>query len=184
MWGISIREFARRDGCSDTLVRRALKTGHLRAAEDGSLDPGLVGTGWRDANRRAANTAKGSRGPPVGILDGETPAEAAERIVTAAALTDGLLEIADAERLKENYLGRLKQLEYDTKAAAVATVGETLAAVAVEYAKVRTRLLAIPSELAPRVHHLKTLPEIQAVLTAAIVEALEELTRDGAPAAR
>jgi hypothetical protein len=200
--GISIREFGRRDGCSDTLVRRALKSGHLSAFADGSLDASLVGTGWRDANRRAANGANTGREPRTGdpatvrtdmeaqphggalvrrerIDEDETVTEAAERLIRDL----GLLTLAEAERLKENFLGRLKQLEYDIKSGAVATVAEVERQVAAEYAKVRTRLLAIPSELAPRVHHLKTLPEIQAALTEAIVEALEELTRDGAAAA-
>ena len=50
--GISIREFARRDGCSDMLVRKAIKAGRLPALADGTLDPLLVGSGWRKANRR------------------------------------------------------------------------------------------------------------------------------------
>jgi len=45
--GLSIREFARRDGCNEKLVRRKLTSGHLIAFEDGSLDPQLVGTDWR-----------------------------------------------------------------------------------------------------------------------------------------
>ncbi|TMV49259.1 hypothetical protein FGG78_40180, partial [Thioclava sp. BHET1] len=50
MNGISIREFARRDGCSDTAVRKAIKDGRLRKLDDGTLDPDLVGTGWRPGN--------------------------------------------------------------------------------------------------------------------------------------
>lgn len=55
--GISIREFARREGVSDTLVRRALKTARLKAFDDGSLDPNLVGTAWCEANAKGANTS-------------------------------------------------------------------------------------------------------------------------------
>lgn len=55
--GISIREFARREGCDDKLVRRALQGGKLKALPDGSLDPALIGTGWRHANRHAAAPA-------------------------------------------------------------------------------------------------------------------------------
>ena len=50
--------------------------------------------------------------------------------------------------------------------------------VGAEYAKVRTRLLAIPSEQAPRIHRLKTVTEVQCVLLDIITEALEELTAD------
>ena len=55
--GISIREFARREGCSDKLVRNALFAAKLKALPDGTLDPGLVGTGWRHGNRHRAETA-------------------------------------------------------------------------------------------------------------------------------
>ena len=56
MPNISIREFAKRDGCSHTLVRKALKNGHLSLLPDGKLDPKLVGSGWRKNNRRKLET--------------------------------------------------------------------------------------------------------------------------------
>jgi hypothetical protein len=52
--GISIREFARREECSDRLVRRAVEQGKLLALSNGKLNPDLVGTGWRHGNRHAA----------------------------------------------------------------------------------------------------------------------------------
>jgi hypothetical protein len=51
--GISIREFARREGVSDKIIRRAISGGYLTPFADGKLSPALVGTGWRKANRRA-----------------------------------------------------------------------------------------------------------------------------------
>lgn len=47
---ISIREFARRDGCNDKLVRRAILSKRLSMLPGGLLDAALVGTSWR--NRR------------------------------------------------------------------------------------------------------------------------------------
>lgn len=52
--GISIREFARREGCNDKLIRRAISGGYLKTLEDGTLSPALVGSGWRKVNRHAA----------------------------------------------------------------------------------------------------------------------------------
>ncbi|MBP0492865.1 hypothetical protein [Roseomonas indoligenes] len=52
--GISIREFARREGCDDKLVRRAVQGGKLQAFRDGTLNPALVGSGWRKSNRHPA----------------------------------------------------------------------------------------------------------------------------------
>lgn len=54
---VSVREFARLDGCDDKLVRRAIKAGKLPISAEGKLDPALVGTGWRKQNRRAADSA-------------------------------------------------------------------------------------------------------------------------------
>ncbi|RJF81663.1 hypothetical protein D3877_16195 [Azospirillum cavernae] len=107
----------------------------------------------------------------------ETPEQAAERIVTSTGAT---MTQAEAERVKENYLALLRQLEYDVKSGAVVPVVEVAQSVGSEYAKVRTRLLAIPAEQAPRLHRCKTVVEVQEALRSIITEALEELTRDGA----
>lgn len=79
--GISIREFARRDGCSEKLVRRALESGRLQRLADGTLDASLVGTGWRKTNRHGADSA-------------DVAADTADRVsapATAAAIAE-LLE--------------------------------------------------------------------------------------------
>ncbi|WP_219847338.1 hypothetical protein [Burkholderia multivorans] len=89
------------------------------------------------------------------------------------------MDFDEARRVKENYLALQAQLEYDRDAGLVVAVADVAKAVGEEYAKVRTRLLAIPAEHAPRIHRLKTVIEVQDALHEIIVEALEELTRDG-----
>lgn len=54
---VSVREFARLDGCDDKLVRRAIKAGKLPVSDEGKVDAALAGTGWRKTNRRAGATA-------------------------------------------------------------------------------------------------------------------------------
>jgi hypothetical protein len=49
-------------------------------------------------------------------------------------------------------------------------------------ARIATRLLAIPAETARQTHHLRTIPEVEAAIRVAIVEALEELSDAGGPA--
>jgi hypothetical protein len=48
---ISGREFARREGCSEKLMRRPIERGEL-VLISGKLDAALVKTGWREGNRK------------------------------------------------------------------------------------------------------------------------------------
>jgi phage terminase Nu1 subunit (DNA packaging protein) len=112
----------------------------------------------------------------VTIQEGESGAQAAVRLLVASGAD---MNIDEAKRVKENYLALREQLEYDRDAGLVVEVADVAKAVGEEYAKVRTKLLSIPSEHAPRIHRLKTVQEVQDVMHSIIVEALEELTRDG-----
>jgi phage terminase Nu1 subunit (DNA packaging protein) len=113
----------------------------------------------------------------VTLAPGESADDAAGRILTGAV---ELLDFDEARCFKENYLGLKAQLEYDRDSGLVVDVTEVAKAVGAEYAKVRTRLLSIPAEQAPRLHRCKTPAELQDMLQEIITEALEELTRDGA----
>ncbi|MDR5765028.1 hypothetical protein QCE49_27960 [Caballeronia sp. LZ008] len=107
----------------------------------------------------------------------EDAADVADRILAGNV---ELLDFDAARCFKENYLGLKAQLEYDRDSGLVIDVAEVAKAVGTEYAKVRTRLLSIPAEQAPRLHRCKTPAELQDMLQEVITEALEELTRDGA----
>jgi hypothetical protein len=190
---LTVSAFARAAGCDEKQVRRAIEKGLLHKGGDGLLSSADVGSGWRKPNRRtivkigaaraanvrtASDTSDNSDTAEI-VREDETPAQAAERIVTAGG---AMLTIDEAVKRKENYLGLLKQLEYDQKSGAVVSVADISKAVGDDYAKVRTRLLAIPSERAPAIHRLKTVVEVEEALRTAIVRALEELTRDGVSA--
>lgn len=129
--------------------------------------------GNKNGNGKSAVTSAAAR---VTIRDGESAGDAAERILIATGAT---MNIDEAKRVKENYLALQAQLEYDRDAALVVDVAAVARVVGQEYAKVRNKLLAIPAEHAPRIHRLRTVLEVQDALHGIIVEALEELTRDG-----
>ena len=61
---ISIREFARRDGCSEKRVRNAIQSRHLPMFPGKLLPASLAGTGWREGNRRAASKGADSADSP------------------------------------------------------------------------------------------------------------------------
>ena len=143
---ISNREFARRDGCSETLVRKALRSGHLLAGADGKLDPRLVGTGWRRANREPTDIA-----------------------------TDPS-SLAEAQRRKAVALADLREMEVDLERARYAPINEMAAMIIAEYALVRERLGRIPAEVAASAAEARTAAEVQQLLAAAINTALRELS--------
>lgn len=191
---LSLREFARQAGCDEKQVRRAIDKGLISKGDDGKLSADEVDGQWRKPNRRGVEklsalpvrttatvrTRRRSADNPASsanVRTGETAEEAAERIVAQ----QGLLSLAQALQLKENYLARHQQLSYDLKAGTVVLIADVTASVAKEYAGVRKKLLAIPAERAPAVHRLKTVAEVEDFLRSVIVEALEELTRDGSP---
>ncbi|WP_228882487.1 hypothetical protein [Paraburkholderia saeva] len=107
------------------------------------------------------------------ILPDESPEQAAERIIVALGPN---MDFEEARRVKENYLALKAQLEYDRDSGQVVLVEDVTRAVGAEYAKVRTRLLAIPSNLAPHLTRLNSANEMCDAVEKAIVAALEELT--------
>lgn len=162
---ISMREFARREGCSDTLVRRAVKQGRLKVSEDGNLDEALVGTPWRESNAKGANTpantgantANSSRAvrssqfvsadAPLEIRDDESLADAASRIVDSVQL----LDYAGALQKKENYLALLRQLEYEEKSGSLVQLATAEAILFEEFRAQRDAWLNWPTRVAPLV---------------------------------
>jgi hypothetical protein len=190
---LNFSDAGRRVGCDEKQIRRGVQSGRLHPDEHGLISVEELDAPWRRVNRRtiakigAARAANARSGSDISgnsdtaeiVREDETPAQAAERIVTAGG---AMLTIDEAVKRKENYLGLLKQLEYDQKSGAVVSVADISKVVGEEYAKVRTRLLAIPSERAPAIHRLKTVVEVEEALRTAIVRALEELTRDGVSA--
>jgi hypothetical protein len=121
--GISIREFARREKVSDTLVHQALKNGRLKAFPDRSLDPALVGTPWRHANAKAVDDL-----PPTSAKG---------------------LPYSEAIRLKENYLAMLRRLEYEEKSGALIELAVAEAVVFDAFRSYRDALLNWPTRVGP-----------------------------------
>ncbi|HDR8928318.1 TPA: hypothetical protein QDB26_005344 [Burkholderia vietnamiensis] len=115
---------------------------------------------------------------PIEVLPGETLEAAAERLSADVDIDNTTFD--EARRIKEVYLALLNRLEYDKKSGQVVMVEDVTTAVGAEYAKVRTRLLAIPSSYAPQIHRCKTVSEVNDLLERVIIEALEELTADSA----
>jgi hypothetical protein len=133
--------------------------------------------GIEDVTSPVTQAASGNKTPApkipasqVTVIAGETVEQAVVRVLGANGAE---MSFEEARRVKENYLALLNQLEYDKESGLVVEAAEVAKAVGAEYAKVRTRLLAIPAEQAPRVHRLRTVNEVQDCLHELIQEALK-----------
>ena len=111
------------------------------------------------------------------IRPGESAEEAAVRLV---ATLNPDMDYDEARRVEMNYRALKSQLEYDRDSGIVVLVADVAKAVGAEYAKTRTKLLSLPSSLAPKLLRLKTAPDMCNALEQAITAALEELTLDAA----
>lgn len=125
---ISIREFARRERVSDTLVHQAIKQGRLAKTPDGRMDAALVGTPWR------AGAKEGAKSPAFAA----PPASGAKGVSYIEAL-----------RLKENWLALLRRLEYEHKSGSLVEVAVAQRVVFELCREQRDAWLAWPAKVAP-----------------------------------
>jgi len=174
---VSQAEYARLRGVNKKTVTQWKRDGKL-VLGDGGVDVEASDAylkKYRAAGLKGNDQGNGGNALPA-ALELETLEQTAFRILATQGAD---MSLEEAKRVKENYLALLNQLEYDQKSGAVVLVADVAAAVGLEYSKVRTRLLAIPAEQAPRIHRLKTVTEVQDVLQELITEALEEMISDG-----
>ena len=167
--GLSIREFARREGVSETLARQRIKKGYLPTLANGRVSEEMLGTAWR------RGTAPGAK-PVVRRREDESPEQAAARIVFREGR---IFDTEDDARLhKESFLALLRELEYAKEVGAVVEIAESIRQFSAELSTLRTKLLAIPNKVAPRIALLSSQKEVRALVEREIREALAELKAD------
>lgn len=115
--------------------------------------------------------------PAPKIEPDETPEEAAERIVVEEGRAP--YKLAEAVRIKENYLALLRQLEFDVKSGAVVPIDTVLAGIVEQFSRVRNKMLNLATRVAPRAAVLRTAEEVRALVEAEVTLVLQELTLDG-----
>ncbi len=147
--GLSQREFARRDGCDGALVRRAIKAGKLKPFDDGTLDPALVGTGWRKTNRHADKSADKPSPAAADMLppDGD-PDEFLDDFI-AKLLSGKFATTQEAERVKENGLALKHLLEARRRAGELIELDVAKAVVFEAARSERDAWLNFPSRIGP-----------------------------------
>lgn len=142
----------------------------------------------QDEKKLAANSQGNKKGNTSGNKRGntrkgnnpreESPAAIAERMITESGVT---MTRDEALTMKENYFALHAQLDYDVKAGKLLPWQDMVDEVAQEYARMRTRLIALAPEHGPRLRALASTTddtEFVAALQELIYEALNELAID------
>lgn len=109
----------------------------------------------------ALNTGGGLRGPRA--PDGED------------GDSEGRTTYNEAAAIEKHYKAQLAKLEYEQKIGALVPIENVAQEVEKEYSRVRARLLAIPSKLAPDVALAEDVAACRELIEAAITDALNEL---------
>src|SRR5688500_6972656 len=162
------RGYAVHRGVSAKEVTLWKQKGLLVFTKDGKVDQ-------EASDFRMAQHGKKFRGQEVPI--DKSAEDIAHQIVNIEG--DAPHSKAEAERIKENYLALLRQIEYDREKQKVVPISEVVQAIADEYAKVRGRLLNISSRVSPRAAVLRTPELVKALIDEEVTLALDELTLDG-----
>jgi hypothetical protein len=167
---ISIREFARREGVSHTLVVRAVKTGRLTQLDDGLLDAALVGTKWRMGPRGDRPPSK----PSAKVLHRPESSPA-----PGASMKE--LEYGEALRVKENYLAFLRRLDYEQRSGSVVDMGEARSVVFELCREQRDVWLAWPARVAPLLAAELNISDLDGLLAALTLYVQRQLAELGEP---
>ncbi len=193
---VTASELARIRGVSPAAVSKATNAGRIKPAkidEKGRklYDPEEVARAWEATQSLGKVRAHKKGGRP--RKDG-TPARQhpqAEPITVPGILPvddededapdageEGGVNYHRAQALEKHYKAKLARLAYEEKAGTLVKIDVVAKVVEQEYNRVRARLLAIPSKLAPEVALLDDVGLCRETIEAAINDALTELSAD------
>lgn len=157
---ITISEAARRAEISRAAMRKHLKVGRV-LSKDGKIEVVSFNSWLASKQDRYQNIEL--------LQSGVIPYGEASPIFATRQ---------EAELYKASYEARLRQIEYDKELETVVKVEDVVSALSLQLSAIRTRLLAIPAEMAPQIFNCKTVAETQGKMHQLMVRALEELSED------
>ncbi len=133
-------------------------------------------------NKQGNKTGNRSSGNKSGNKNDKDLPESATKTVERMIAEHGVtMTLDEARQMKENFLALLTQLEYDIKSGQVLPYKDMIEAVGNEYARMRTRLIAIAPVHGPRLRVLASTTndaEFVQALQEVVYEAMEELSLD------
>lgn len=144
--------------------------------------PEKKAAGNKQGNKQGNKTGNRSSGNKSGNKNDKDLPESATKTVERMIAEHGVtMTLDEARQMKENFLALLTQLEYDIKSGQVLPYKDMIEAVGNEYARMRTRLIAIAPEHGPRLRVLASTTndaEFVQALQEVVYEAMEELSLD------
>lgn len=160
--------FSRMHGVSRKTVMVWNRAGHI-VLRGGLVD--ILATNARLSERPATYRGGRTKGPC-----GDRPTGDAPPSSFSPADANSPFSFAEANRVKENYAAKLKQLDFDRESGIVIEVAAVTRALAGVLTITRTKLLGLGIRLGPRIALLNDAQAIHALLDIEVTRALEELT--------
>ena len=150
---ISVSEFARRDGCNEKLVRRAIERGRLVRGEDGKLEAQLVGTPWRrsaiDGQKPARPGAERAAAAPPSARAGAE--DSAPDVALVPAGPGVLSTFANSAAREKAAMARMRELELEKREGKLVDVEAARGLVFDAFRTIRDHWLAFPSAHSARI---------------------------------
>jgi hypothetical protein len=182
---ISIREYARRRGCSDTSVHKAIREGKIvngRVVDkDGKpkINPAIADVEWQ-SNHNPAYERKTKRGTQV--FNADAGDLAPQQTGSDGQAVRNEQTLAAAKRAQAVYKAKLSELEFKKKAGQLVNKDEVYKALFAAGQELRQSIMAIPDRTIDNILAARSRNEAHNLLTNALADALEALvdiqTRD------
>ncbi|HGJ5858093.1 MAG TPA: RNA polymerase subunit sigma-70 [Arsenophonus nasoniae] len=183
---MNISEYAQHTGVNRKTISRWMKSGKYIVMLNGEIDVESSDKNlkqYRDSHDlRTQNAKKKPETHQAAVSDTDDFQQRAESLYASLVSNDQQIRSLEASRaIKEHYLAELVKLEYSIKSGEVLPWQDMINQVGKEYARMRTRLIAIAPEHGPRLRALASTvndAEFVAALREVIYEAMEELSLD------
>jgi hypothetical protein len=150
-------EYARHRGVSRPAVLKAVRTGRIRLDADGRIDPVEADASWQRNTDPSRQRARSAQKP-------------------ARATSTGHSDYHASRAVREAYMAKLAQLEYEAKSGKLIDAEESRRAAFEDNRRVRDLLLALPDRTAALLAGISDAAECHRLLTTEIRRACEELS--------
>ncbi|MFS1564312.1 MAG: RNA polymerase subunit sigma-70 [Candidatus Arsenophonus phytopathogenicus] len=183
---MNISEYAQHTDVNRKTISRWIKSGKYIVMVNGEIDVQSSDKNlkqYRDSHDlRTQNAKKKPEAHQAAVSDTDDFQQQAESLYASLVSNDEQIRSLEESRaIKKHYLAELVKLEYSIKSGEVLPWQDMINQVGKEYARIRTRLIAIAPEHGPRLRAVSSTvndSEFVAALREVIYEVMEELSLD------